>query len=715
MDIKSIIDAEDTPAVRKPSITVAINREYRGTPAGISNTQPSLYDNRCDIRPPEPLPLQTPTYNGSHFPSASPKEHSHSPYQRTPSFGHNSGQYSASPFPPPSSHITQQTLQYPPRESNSGATGVPSGRSFGQITPLSQTPTASTPGSASAYSNFPRPTSSHSIPTPNSTQHSSSFFRESSQPPHTQSRTFSQPQGSQQYVSQPGTPLGPPSTHGRPGFNYHRESPGSYDHQRSPSSGPTGQQRPGARPPIPIDNPPAHPDHIHHRSRERESSVSVSPKTRLPSLPSINQTKSVEGPSDLVASAWNRQATPAKSNQSDIPGFDSTSEPKPIRTPSRSVGVSGLLNAEPSVESPETIHRTPQTKTFLNKEEESDLQILGENISGHHYSSSPLFEARPLEQHSSPQTPSAPKQHSGVMDSSPQLTLRSTWQPEMVSSFKLQALQKSNGLIDSPLPPAHKPSREARKTKRKPEQPAETEIETAEIAASTNSQPVKKKPRLVEPQQDPVGVATEKSPLQRKSKQVPRIRSEKDVPLFAQSVRGELHTKELFERNLRGALQGSSTMTQMPRVTSAASARTNGFPQTHHPAPPTNGIHVPAAQPLSLTDGPLGPWEYNIINTLPAEELTRTVSDFLFENVVLRNDVGVAPAGGGRGLGAVLEIEAKIGQLIDLNTNDRLQLPVMTECVLDHQNPNMRTAFKSSMTEVSMVFHRLRRLTAYVV
>ena len=89
------------------------------------------------------------------------------------------------------------------------------------------------------------------------------------------------------------------------------------------------------------------------------------------------------------------------------------------------------------------------------------------------------------------------------------------------------------------------------------------------------------------------------------------------------------------------------------------------------------------------------------MNIIPSEDPTRVVADWLFNEVVLRDSVGVGPAGGAAGQGAVLEIEAKIGRLVDRNTNDRLRLPVMTETVVSQTDPNMRIAFESNMTEVS--------------
>ena len=62
----------------------------------------------------------------------------------------------------------------------------------------------------------------------------------------------------------------------------------------------------------------------------------------------------------------------------------------------------------------------------------------------------------------------------------------------------------------------------------------------------------------------------------------------------------------------------------------------------------------------------------------------------------MREDVDGPSASGS----AVLEVEAKIGQLIDKNTNERIRLPVMTECVVSPSDPSIKLAFKSSMTVV---------------
>jgi hypothetical protein len=88
----------------------------------------------------------------------------------------------------------------------------------------------------------------------------------------------------------------------------------------------------------------------------------------------------------------------------------------------------------------------------------------------------------------------------------------------------------------------------------------------------------------------------------------------------------------------------------------------------------------------------LGPWEKSITGKKPFEQMTKIVADWLYVNVVSRNDLGELAS-----RGVEVEIEAKIGQLIDKDTNQRFTLPVLSECLVA-ENP--RIGFKSSMTEV---------------
>jgi len=77
---------------------------------------------------------------------------------------------------------------------------------------------------------------------------------------------------------------------------------------------------------------------------------------------------------------------------------------------------------------------------------------------------------------------------------------------------------------------------------------------------------------------------------------------------------------------------------------------------------PSRSNSVVAAMP---GDGEVD-MEPSITNIQPSEELTRFISDFIFINL---NEEGLEN----------LEIEAKLGRIIDVNTNDRIRLPVQTE------------------------------------
>ncbi|OAA73384.1 mRNA capping enzyme, beta subunit, structural domain protein [Cordyceps fumosorosea ARSEF 2679] len=87
----------------------------------------------------------------------------------------------------------------------------------------------------------------------------------------------------------------------------------------------------------------------------------------------------------------------------------------------------------------------------------------------------------------------------------------------------------------------------------------------------------------------------------------------------------------------------------------------------------------------------LGPWEASITGVKPYEEMSRAVADFLFIHVINAQDAQEISS---RGID--FEIEAKLGTLIDKDTNHRIEKFVESECVLRDTG---RVAFQSSMTE----------------
>jgi polynucleotide 5'-triphosphatase len=88
----------------------------------------------------------------------------------------------------------------------------------------------------------------------------------------------------------------------------------------------------------------------------------------------------------------------------------------------------------------------------------------------------------------------------------------------------------------------------------------------------------------------------------------------------------------------------------------------------------------------------LGPWEWSITGHKVSQEMTKLVADFIYMNVLNRGDLGELAS-----RGVEIEIEAKLGQLINKETNERYELPVTSECILAD---SARVGFRSSMTEV---------------
>lgn len=119
-----------------------------------------------------------------------------------------------------------------------------------------------------------------------------------------------------------------------------------------------------------------------------------------------------------------------------------------------------------------------------------------------------------------------------------------------------------------------------------------------------------------------------------------------------------------------------------------------------------NGVRQASpAIPRSVTgndvdwDGPLGAWEPTISGTKPPAEMTKLVADFLYMHVVSRDDTRELAS-----RGVEVEIEAKLGQLVSKETNERLNLPIRSETVL---SDNRFVSFKSTMTEVCSLYSSL--------
>ena len=426
-------------------------------------------------------------------------------------------------------------------------------------------------------------------------------------------------------------------------------------------------------------------------SRARDQSLSVSPKTKVDALP-------VAQPPDMSrqqVQASNEQTAPVKGTVNTSKDHTDTSEPgnKPLpRRSTSSFAIGGLLNEAPVNDRP------------MKSEVVQTLQPLSNEREVFRKSMTPTY----LQTHQPPmpnrdRTPSNPNHQ--ILNPTPTLVPNSVTPSDLYhppvpidgvssdlqsSRTNMELLNKipNNFIADRPLPK-----------------------DKWSAVPSLKSQPARKKPRLedklvsqdpptvIEGHKMPVGTNQADAASQPHGKQ----KRSRQVPIFAQSVR---HVSPAVDGNSRlpskGALPGtqpaasSSSSTALPVAQApqqaAVTQETNGNMQM-------NGTHVPIAQP-ERDIGPLGPWEPTILDIHPTEDITKVISDWLFAEVVQRQGIGVGPAGGSANKGAVLEIEAKIGHLIDQNTNDRLRLPVISECVISQSDPNMRISFESSMTEV---------------
>ncbi len=698
MDIRSIIDSDTSnlppnrPATNQQPEERPPHRQHTQSSKTLYDAHPSAYNGRRETRPPQPPPLQPLAHNDLRSPSSSSYSSIPSPYQQTPSSALSNGQY---PFPQHPNQSPVHSFHPPPyqqREINAPSIDTRY-QAYGQPTQLPQTPTATTPGSSHSYSH-PRPQSSHSASTPTPGKNQvSNLLRDSPQTSHSQVRGPHHQHTNQQYVSQPGTPLGPPSTYGRSPLGLRKESSGPFDHQRSHSGGSFGQQSGSA--PLPLtemhvssgapflsygrrQSPTMSQAYMSPNGRDR--SLSVSPKTRVPSQSSIDipnsqpdQTRSLSG-----------QVTPSKRKV----GQDGRDEGYPYVQPhdrretrTSSVGVNSILNAPPVDE----WNKEMRDSSTLGRQPANSLA---------HIITEPQDDS-PVQRHQSQHLPSQ------TPTSAPGTCYMPTNSSRPVSREMATSGSSSATFIgQQPLTPQLPPSQQSPAPLTTPEPPASAPISVS----SGSTMPLKtaiQNPIKAEDSEASTGSTV--SPLQSVRKR-PRPN---EIPIFAQSARKVgrgASSNPLLPNRRQPTGKSASAVKREPadfkKIPSQGPVQSIGEETNGHTVS-SNDVVLPATQPQLGDRGPLGPWEPSFLNIITYDEVTRRISDFLFQEVVLRDDVGTGPAGGALGPDAVLEIEAKIGHLIDKNTNDRLRLPVMSECVLDKRDPNLRVQFQSSMTEVS--------------
>jgi mRNA capping enzyme, beta chain len=123
-----------------------------------------------------------------------------------------------------------------------------------------------------------------------------------------------------------------------------------------------------------------------------------------------------------------------------------------------------------------------------------------------------------------------------------------------------------------------------------------------------------------------------------------------------------------------------------PHVPPAANGHASINGNVNH-APVMQAVPATAITPIEPSD-----WEPSIMGNTPYEELTRYICDMIY------NTIGNAepPTDG-----AVFEIEAKLGEIHNIEEGRRVRLPVMTETIFDKTQFGAPTRFESSMNVVS--------------
>ncbi|KHN95475.1 mRNA capping enzyme, beta subunit, structural domain protein [Metarhizium album ARSEF 1941] len=167
---------------------------------------------------------------------------------------------------------------------------------------------------------------------------------------------------------------------------------------------------------------------------------------------------------------------------------------------------------------------------------------------------------------------------------------------------------------------------------------------------------------------------------------IPRAQS----PVWARTVHslggkmpnhGNFVLQKRAHSHINGKVDGGSKADRSSRHASPEAARTSTSTASK-------------AAPAVVETGPqdiLGPWEASITGVKPIDEISKTVADFVYIHVVNNPDIKEITS-----RGIEFEIEAKLGTLIDKDTNFRVDRLLDTECVLRDTG---RVAFRSSMTE----------------
>ncbi|KAF1350121.1 CYTH-like domain-containing protein [Delphinella strobiligena] len=469
-----------------------------------------------------------------------------------------------------------------------------------------------------------------------------------------------------QHPEQPSTPLGPPSA---------TQYPRAFAHAQSPYAQPRHRTSSGAsHAPLQsvISNSPAqyvgmespatygHPAQSQRAlsgsymsETDRERSVSVSPKTRV--VPRQGSTGSYYSNQDAM-SARNSFSAPQPEHDRLSHQIQPQHEPPNLRSSEdMSHGISPLTMTRPPPLQP--LHAPPLAPSPSSRS--SQTPKLKNILNDNNMASSPVRQSPAAVSTSGQSRDLSFQSHSHQ----PVTEVKAEPPPRIKtegSAFSQEALLQQPVTASSQT---FEPSRDSatdygqQTTQAQLKRPAETEPESAHSVKRV-------KKRYVEP------------------------------PIWARYVK----SNPRYGNNPQSLAPPSHQLVKRPspHTQNRANPPQQAQPNGHGPPATTNG--TPSAPPSTLAPAihpRLGPWEVNIKNVQPMSDLLREIGDFLYVHAT-RNDIGAGDARSG-----TLEIEAKLGTLIDRNTNSRIATMSRTNQVIDHaitQSGGIR--FESFMTEL---------------
>lgn len=473
------------------------------------------------------------------------------------------------------------------------------------------------------------------------------------------------------------TPYGPGSrdSFGAPPYGSHSQPPGG------PLVSPYTPQ--------PLSAGPQHPEQqsyfAQQRSQQRSQSLqSVVTNPRAPtesfrSPPVVSQPL----PSQQFAPSAHRSITGTPLGPP--PAFASRQSPSTARPPSSGHDSPRNPLSSPRPTQETQIRNQAQTQSPVTQRQFSPHSSRPSEPTPHHPSGSFKQEAT---ESASPQSVSRHDSIAGASESAIAGPIRSSEDRTSIESPSQKATTAGSTFLTSPMVPGSQMN-SSPSGPRGGAHPLNMEVDHEPLVDS--KQPRQKRRRYNEP---PIYARltprnTTKRPI------IPNPRP--PVPKHARQNQAD------FAWNGRRRSSSIKAMTPAARATRA--------PPVPSPSTSIPAVAAPPAPPASLVPpssnsqavGSLGAWEPSITGFIPHEEITKTLCDFLFQHVVMRNDVNAGPTGSAAdGQGTVVEIEAKLGHIIDLDNRDRINLPILTESVINRENARLRTSFESKMTVVSL-------------